>query len=127
MSLRREFNNPRLFLKELLRHPDRTALDIDYLLLLLDKQQGRCALTGELLTFQRGHGNIRSNASIDRIDSSQGYSVENVQLVCRVANIMKNDMTLEEFLIWAERAIKHAEAQKTRPVKKPNYPRPPKP
>ena len=36
-------------------------------------------------------------ASVDRIDSSKGYTPDNIQIISRRANLLKNDGKLEEF------------------------------
>jgi hypothetical protein len=52
-------------------------------------QNGRCALTGlKMTTGAKG----LYGASLDRIDSSQGYGAGNVQFVCKVVNMMKNKL-----------------------------------
>ena len=38
----------------------------------------------------------QANASRDRLDSSKGYEENNVQFVCKVVNLMKHEMTIEE-------------------------------
>lgn len=64
------------------------------------RQKGRCALSGAELTFQ-----IRSNTvwqhgstSVDRIDSSKGYTIDNIQLVDKRVNISKHMMSNNDFL-----------------------------
>lgn len=53
------------------------------------KQDRRCAFTGLLLTLSaRSSG----TASLDRIDSSKGYVVDNIQWVHKWLNTMKNDL-----------------------------------
>jgi hypothetical protein len=60
------------------------------------KQDKKCILTGMLIGFSndyvRGkrHNGAKCTASIDRIDSKKGYSVDNIQLVHKDINIMKN-------------------------------------
>lgn len=60
-------------------------------------QGGKCNYTGinldVILTFKKD-----SNASIDRIDSSKGYTKDNIQWVYKPVNIMKNSYSEEEFL-----------------------------
>ena len=49
-----------------------------------------------------GCGTIPANG-IDRIDSMQGYTPENVAPCCGICNVMKWDLTLEEFLAHVEK------------------------
>lgn len=57
-------------------------------------QEQRCALSGLPIYF--GPGRLKCTASLDRIDSKQGYELENVQWVHKVVNFMKGifDQTL---------------------------------
>lgn len=68
-------------------------------------KQGRvCALTRLPIDFKneykRGnkHSGIKCTASIDRIDSNKGYTVDNIQLVHKDVNIMKNAFNQEYFI-----------------------------
>lgn len=66
---------------------------------LYEEQEGRCALTGWDIVFpETGHHNI-STVSIDRIDSSFGYLKENIQLVDKRVNMMKQKYSQEEFIM----------------------------
>ena len=77
----------------------RDGLKRDDLLLLLEKQDYKCAISGLPLTCQLERGTkLWSNASIDRIDAGGPYSPENVQLVCRAVNSWRSDMPLEHFI-----------------------------
>ena len=68
----------------------------EFLLDLWRLQQGRCHYVGTELTYD---GNRPSSAlSIDRIDSSGGYTQDNVVLCCRRVNEMKSNLTVEEFV-----------------------------
>lgn len=73
-------------------------LNIDFLLYLWEKQKGKCAITGYDMTFDFYKGRVNSNVSLDRIDSSKGYTKDNVQLVCMAANQMKNDLAMDELI-----------------------------
>ena len=42
----------------------------------------------------------QTNASVDRIDSNRGYVEDNVQLVCKAVNLMKNELTMDELDYW---------------------------
>lgn len=67
---------------------------------LWDKQKGLCALSGLEMTIrgERGTDQYWNSVSIDRIDSSKGYLIGNVQLVCTGVNYMKKDMSDEMFI-----------------------------
>lgn len=60
---------------------------------MLVSQNYQCSLSG--ITFNNHHKDY--SPSIERIDSSRGYTSDNIMLVCTVYNYMKNDSTPEEF------------------------------
>lgn len=60
------------------------------------KQDKKCALTGLPLSFTKTSLGI--SASIDRIDSSKEYILENIQLVHKDINLMKNHFKEEYFI-----------------------------
>lgn len=74
------------------------VISLDALELLWVTQEGKCALTGWPMTMELANGVVPTNCSLDRIDSSQGYVVGNVQLVCRSANVAKNNLAHAEFV-----------------------------
>lgn len=80
-------------------------LTFDYLMYLWEKQAGKCALTGMQMTYKFYEGRVNTNLSVDRIDSTKGYSKDNVQLVCMAANQMKNDLSMEEFMNMCESVL----------------------
>ena len=75
------------------------VIGIDALELLWHTQSGKCALTGWDMTMELGRGTVSTNCSLDRIDSSRGYEVGNVQLVCRAANVAKSNLTQSDFVV----------------------------
>lgn len=73
-------------------------LDIDYMMDLFEKQQGRCAISGHLMTHIKG--DVYS-LSIDRINSMHGHVKGNVQLVCLAMQYAKNKFdgdVIKEFM-----------------------------
>ncbi len=62
------------------------------------EQRGKCALTGWNISFKN------ETASLDRIDSSIGYTLKNIQIVHKDINILKMDWS-ESFLFDASKAI----------------------
>jgi hypothetical protein len=74
---------------------------------LYKRQDGLCAITKEKLTHIAGKGKIKTNISIDRIDSNLPYTIDNIQLVCYIVNIMKNSFTKEELKEWCYKIYKN--------------------
>lgn len=68
-------------------------LDEEYLLDLLNKQEGRCYYSGIKLDSESLH----SNPSLDRIDSNKGYIKGNVCICSSVVNKAKSDLTIDQF------------------------------
>lgn len=101
-------NNPRKAYRDLgsrFKHLIKTAsyrnkfevsITPDYLNEVWEKQQGRCAYTKLPLLATANQFNT---VSLDRIDSSKGYIVDNIQLVCTAVNTMKLDHTEELFVL----------------------------
>lgn len=61
-----------------------------------DKQNGICPYSGIKLnipTYKKNHNNPIYTASVDRIDSSEGYIPGNIQFVSTCINYMKNTMS----------------------------------
>lgn len=68
-----------------------------------EEQGGRCAISGVLLEFYvRRKDKSSKTASLDRIDSSKGYILDNIQWIHKDINIMKLDYSMEEFIEWCK-------------------------
>jgi hypothetical protein len=67
---------------------------------LLEKQDGRCALTGRLMTFTRGTGSVDTNCSLDRILAGGPYTIDNIQLVCSAVNGFRRNLPMDVFIDW---------------------------
>jgi len=85
-------------------HSELTAED---LMELYRKQEGKCAISGELMTFRVGKGRTLTNCSLDRIDPMGVYTKDNVQLVCHVVNIMKHNLSEQDFTFWCKLIAKN--------------------
>lgn len=68
----------------------------------LEAQGFRCALSGIPLEWSE-----ESGMSIDRIDSSAGYHLDNIQIVHKDVNLMKNHFSQEYFLDVCKRIVKY--------------------
>ena len=76
-------------------------LTLDELLFIWEAQKGTCAYTGVNLihpNYKRAKASNNYMASLDRIDSSIGYTASNVQFVSVTVNYMKNTMSEDEVL-----------------------------
>lgn len=71
-------------------------LTIEFLWELYLKQDKKCALSG--LPIGWSETGLTATASIDRVDSSEGYLVENVQLLHKDVNFMKQQYSQEYFI-----------------------------
>ena len=76
-------------------------ITVEDLVRVWEKQNGRCALSGIVLTHHvDGSGKKDFNASIDRIIPHDPYNQNNVQLVAYRINIMKHELTEDLFYWW---------------------------
>lgn len=59
-----------------------------------------CPILGFELSYN--NSNVKNNsATLDRIDNSKGYTVDNVQILSHQANRMKSDSSKQELLAFA--------------------------
>lgn len=78
-------------------------LDAKFLWELYLKQNKKCAISDEPIFFSRvNRERSQGTISLDRIDSSKGYTKNNVQWVHKEINYMKTDFSQEKFLRWCE-------------------------
>lgn len=80
------------------------TLKIEDIWKLFLKQNRKCALSGMEIGFDKTRG--KTTASIDRIDSNKGYTIDNVQWVHKEINRMKSNHTDEEFLELCQKVVK---------------------
>lgn len=83
-------------------------LEPSFILKLWDEQQGKCAITRLQMTHALGEGYKHTNASLDRIIPGSPYEIGNLQLVCRAANMMKQDFTSQQLLEWCRLILEKA-------------------
>ena len=87
-------------------------VSIDFLWSLYIKQNGKCALTGVDITLVPKIKNSNVDwdiisASVDRIDSTRGYTEDNVQWVHKEINRFKNSYSLVDFLTMCSLVVHH--------------------
>lgn len=109
---RRCSNDPKTFLANIynnLKNKRKDTCDWDLTVEDLydtwDEQAGRCALSGNFMTWQKGEGQTELNASVDRISPSGSYTRTNIQLVCYRVNIMKHVLTDHELYWWCKNIV----------------------
>ena len=81
----------------------------EYLWKLFEKQNFKCALTGDTLNLSRTIDNKSKTqtASLDRIDNSKGYVEGNVRWIHKVINQMRSNRTDEELMMWCSKVVNY--------------------
>ena len=73
------------------------------------KQQGKCGLTGRSLIFHKWNTRTKTyeggTASLDRVDNSRGYDVDNIMWLHKDVNMMKKEYPLTYFLQLCEEIV----------------------
>ena len=88
----------------------RSGLTTQDLINQLNKQNGKCALSGIELTCQLEAGKrFKTNASIDRIQAGGDYSPDNIQLICSALNSWRADSDLNEFIWFCKQVTEYQE------------------
>lgn len=66
---------------------------------------GKCQVTGLAFDLSKSRGGYRAHPfapSIDRIDSSKGYVKNNIQIVCNIHNVAKNEWAENVFNLYIQ-------------------------
>ncbi len=85
------------------------SITIEFLWELFKSQNGKCALSNESLNFRTKVKSSDGTASLDRIDSSKGYTIDNVQWVHKDVNVMMWDLSMERFFDLIKKIYIHKE------------------
>lgn len=77
-------------------------LSAEELYLKLEEQSFRCKISDVDIVLCDNYRDQYTNqtASLDRIDNSKGYTLDNVQWVHKTVNIMRNKLSIQDFLEW---------------------------
>lgn len=83
-------------------------IDIKFLWELFIKQDRKCAISGRDLVFAKKYKNrVFQTASVDRIDSSKGYTKDNVQWVHKEINFLKSNRKVDELVSMCKEISNH--------------------
>ncbi len=110
-----EFSAFRLFWRTAKRRAEEKGnvfnITLENLKQVWDRQKGICPYTGWKLDNPKTSGGIRikspTRASLDRKDSSKGYTLENIQFVSYMANCAKNEVNEKELINFCEAGTKN--------------------
>jgi len=84
-------------------------LDAEFLWKLYEKQDHKCALSGVPISFPPVNKlRARGTISLDRIDSNEGYTRNNVQWVHKNVNLMKMYLSQEVFIDFCKKVCHHS-------------------
>lgn len=83
-------------------------MEIEEAWALFQSQEGRCALTGWQLSLSAASAE-GVTASLDRIDSGQGYTIGNTQWVHKDLNLAKNVFSQDYFIEICQAVAAHRE------------------
>ena len=78
---------------------------------LLTKQDWKCAITGKAIMLPSRTKGEETTASLDRIDSTKGYTLDNIQWVHKRINWMKSNMSMNEFVDFCKAVVNHQTAK----------------
>lgn len=95
-EFRRKENKFLYYMRNIKRRNHECTVTADYLASLWESQKGLCFYTKLPLVLNsssKRNLDFRYTASLDRIDSSRGYVVDNVQFISTAINYMKNSMS----------------------------------
>lgn len=102
-----KYFSSRYFSSNLIRKAKKRNLPFEitpaYVDLIFERQDFKCAYTGIDLVGCNDFSDARQyekTASVDRIDSSKGYVKDNIQIVHKVVNMMKGNMSDDDFKMW---------------------------
>lgn len=81
---------------------------------LFERQKHKCALSGVLITLstkinsQHNVDRTEHTASLDRIDNTKGYTIDNVQWVHKTVNRMRGQYSIDEYVEWCKKITNHS-------------------
>lgn len=76
---------------------------------LWDLQKGLCAISKIPMTYEVDNGRVFTNISIDQKNPGQGYTKDNIQLVCSAVNQLKSNWDMDTVLYICKQVINNYE------------------
>ena len=78
-----------------------------------ENQNGKCPYTGWDLDYVPWRKTERNpkQCSLDRIDCEKGYTKDNIQFICMIANFAKNNFTDSQVLEFCQAVVENKKAQ----------------
>lgn len=89
------------------------SLTVEFITDLLHKIDYKCQITGQQMNLNSFSKKDKNpfKVSLDRVDSTKGYTEDNVQLTCWAVNLMKNTFDEEDFKFWIDTIHKAISSQ----------------
>lgn len=79
---------------------------------LFIQQDRKCAISGVEIRFSKNCKKDKGTASLDRKDSTEGYTINNVQWVHKEVNKIKQNLNENDFIEWCHKISKFNEGKK---------------
>ena len=92
------------------RRPNFKNITLDEAIKIYELQQGKCALTGIVMTWRQGRV-LPTSISFDRIDSNSDYVQNNVRFVCHAVNSFRGRMSDAEMLVMAKAIVNYMDRE----------------
>ena len=75
------------------------------LLELWEQQNGLCNISKIPMTYELDNGRVFTNVSVDQKNPGQGYTKENIQLVCSAVNQLKSNWDMDTVLYICKQIV----------------------
>lgn len=86
------------------KRPGSDLLDKQDIKLLYQKQDGKCAISGNMLDTE----SYWEQPSLDRIDNKLGYTKDNIQLVTWKVNHSRGELSIQEFIEMCKKVAENS-------------------
>lgn len=82
----------------------------DELMEMWHRQNNKCAVSGVEMTWGKGKL-MPTSISLDRLDGSRGYELDNIRLVCYQVNTFRGRWSDEQMLAMARAIVANMDAK----------------